>query len=558
MSGINNFFQKNSSRLFILLYFVAYFLPLINRKLWIPDEVRYAEISREMISSGDWVVPHLLGLNYFEKPVAGYWLNNISQLVFGQTHFAVRFASAFCTGLSGLLIFWFALQLFQNKKKAFAAAACYLSCLEAYCVGTYSILDGMLAFWLSLTLVAFYWSLQADSRQKKLIGYGVMGMAAGLSFLTKGFVAFAVPIIVALPYLVYQRKLSELRYLWIALLTMLLVSLPWTIAVHLRAPDYWHYFFWVEHVQRFTSENAQHKAPFWYYFPVMLIGCLPWLGLVPAALRQSWNELPLRPAVIFLLCWLIIPLVFFSIAKGKLPAYILPVFAPLAILLGHGIVELIEKQQWRSIRINSWVNIVFGGLFALVLILLSTGVTGRTQLYQAEDTPALLLAIAIFIAWCIMGLASLYRPAHTLWLSALCPLAFGLLLGWSIPKSTIYAKLPEVFIAENQPILNQSRFVLSNSSGLAVSLAWELKRNDIRLYINRGELDYGLKTTSQTDKSLSQTDFPQWLAKARVEGDVSLVLLHDPDELPESPPEADEVITQQRLTLFIYHQQAHL
>lgn len=134
---------------------VTYFLPLNGRLLWQPDELRYAEISRELIISYNWSVPELLDIRYFEKPIFGYWVGAVFQMLFGENNISVRLGVVFSTLVSGLFVYLSAKMAWKNSRIAFNAAFIYLSMLMVFTIGTYNILDPIVTAFITMVIFFF-------------------------------------------------------------------------------------------------------------------------------------------------------------------------------------------------------------------------------------------------------------------------------------------------------------------------------------------------------------------------------------------------------------------
>lgn len=507
----------------LLLAFAAfYLLPLGLHGLWIPDETRYAQISQEMLLSGNWITPHYMGVRYFEKPAAGYWLIALGQAVFGQNLFGVRVASALTTALSVLLAYLIARRMWRDPRKSFTCALLYLSFGLVAGQAGYSNLDPQFTLWVNLSLVALWFALDSTRLRARLGAWTVVGAACAMGFMTKGFLAWALPVLIAVPYMLWQRRVGELlRHGPLAVAVALLLCLPWVWAIHGQEPDYWRFFFWNEHVRRFSSDTAQHARPWWFFLPIMVVACLPWAGLLPSALTKAWQQRR-QPVIGFLALWMVLPLVFFSLSNGKLPTYIMPCLLPLALLMGHALTDLLQQHQSRPICINGLLNVAIGVVAMVALIYLQ--ITRPPYGNSLAEMFSLSLLFIVLLGWILANLLQAFRPL-TLWATPV--LGIGLLvilLPASMPARVTDNEMPDQFVLEHLDELKQTDALLSNELETASALAWRLQRTDVGLYETESELRYGLQYPDSATRKVRLEQVQGWLRDARQQGSVGVLV----------------------------------
>lgn len=474
-------------------FLLVYIAPLGFRPMIVPDEVRYAEIPREMIATGDWIVPRLDGLDYFEKPVMGYWIDALSMLTFGQNRFAARFPSAMAAGLCALLTGLLVARAAKDRGGGLLAPLIFLTCLEVVGVGVFAVLDGILTAFLTLAMTAFYFATESPRgsfRERGLLA--LFGIGCGLAFLTKGFLAFAVPVSIIVPYMIWCGRWKDLfRMAGIPIVAAALVSLPWAIAVHRNAPDYWHYFFWEEHVKRFMATDAQHKAPVWTYLAAFPAAALPWSVLIPAAATGMDRPLRQTPLFRFALCWFLFPMLFFSAASGKLLTYILPCFPPFAILLALGLGAGCRRISCRAANIGITILLVlFSVVLVALLVIQTTGIGGFIPYAHAWKTAVAGIGVAALVACLTLALKQSRGDRKWVWI-ALGTFLFTGALQWALPDDTIEHKAPGELLVRNQDRVTPQTVLVSLEDPLR-AVCWTYRRSDVRVLGNPGELKYGL------------------------------------------------------------------
>jgi 4-amino-4-deoxy-L-arabinose transferase len=515
--------NKKTTIFISILFIIIYVLPLNVRPLVIPDETRYAEIGREMVATGDWIVPRLDGLLYFEKPVLGHWLHALGIKVLGGNAFAVRLPCALSAGVSALILYLLVLRFIGGAPTAIAAASIFLTCLEIFAIGTFSVLDSIFSMLVTAAMAAFFFAFMETMPIKRTLFLASAGIACGMAFLAKGFLAFAIPAIVIVPFAIRQRSLKQILCMsWIPLAVAILTALPWSIMIQLKEPDFWRYFFWVEHVDRFLSPaGGQHPQPFWFFLPVILAGTVPWTGEIAAAIFKLRTARLNDPLFRFAVCWFIIPFVFFSICKGKLVTYILPCYPPLVVLFIYGL-----QEEWKTNITERLDRSLKNGMILIIVLLAGLVIIiPATKIYLSEERWKL-VPIAIALAVYAIVLAQAGKAAnYTKKILTLClgPLLLMFIIPFVIPEKLIEQKAPTDFISRYKDRISQNT-VLVCDNYLAPAVCWCYKRTDVNLIDRAGEFAYGLSVNEATkSRLLSIKQFKELIAGNLNEKSVVLI-----------------------------------
>ena len=326
------------------------------------DEPRYAQVAREMLDRHDWVTPVLGGLPWLEKPPLYYWQAMLSYSIFGVSDVAARIPSALDATLLIVAVYLF----FRKFRRGVEVDAALITASCAGIVGYAhaASMDMGLAAAFAIGMLAWWGWRENGSRTLLAAFYFCMG----LGMLAKGPIApfLAVVVIAAFAAATHQWR-TFLRTLWLpGVVLFCAVSLPWYALVQSRNPQFFREFILEHNLARFSSNLYHHPEPFWYYIPVTALALAPWIVFVIAAFAESvrtwWAEresIRTEPDLelgfrIFACCWLVVPVVFFSISQSKLPGYILPSIPAGAVLLADYLLRRLEQQQ----PVSKWLAIV--------------------------------------------------------------------------------------------------------------------------------------------------------------------------------------------------------
>lgn len=400
-----------------MLISLFYTLWLGNYPFFTPDEGRYSEVAREMVATGDYITPRVNGVAFLDKPVLYYWLQAAAIQLFGVKEWAIRLFPALL-GIFGCLMTYICGRRLFSRRTGFISAL-ILATTPLYFGGAhYANLDLEVAVFISSTLLCFITGIFSTGKTRSFFLFSAYIFAA-MAFLTKGLIGFAFPGIIALCWIIILKRWQDFKtaHLGKGITLAIILVLPWYILAQQANPQFLHFFFVTQQVTRFLSTaEFNNPTPFWFYFPVVLVGFFPWTIFLFQAgyhsIRNPWKEKAKHPVELFLLLWLVIVMTFFSIPRCKMIGYILPVFPALALLVGNYL-----AQVWEQKRISSHILLTTCGL--LLGIIIPIVVHYSSLEIPAHLIPYLYALAIIYLATALISLL-LLKKSKVLPLFVLC------------------------------------------------------------------------------------------------------------------------------------------
>ena len=385
-----------------LLFGLLYFFQLGDSTLVNPDESRYAEIPREMVASGDYVLPRLNGVFYFEKPPLMYWILAGFMRVFGPDELAMRAPPALFA-LAGVLMTYAATRRLHGRLAGLAAAIVLGSSLLFFALARVLILDMAVSVLMSATLFCFILGVrEPPGARRRWLFYGVYAGAA-LATLTKGLIGFLVPGAIMFLWLAVFDQWRRLRpfYLPTGVLLFVAIAAPWHLLAAQRNDAWAHFYFIHEHWERFTTTEHGRFQPWWYFIPIVLGGLFPWVGFLWPAVRDAlaggWARRRENAEAWFFVLWAAFIFLFFSKSQSKLIPYILPVFPPLAVVIGGWIARVVAEDAKPRLRAGVWVFSTMATLLGLGIayVVIRPGVIRHAAQMEAIRADGLYSAVAL-------------------------------------------------------------------------------------------------------------------------------------------------------------------
>jgi 4-amino-4-deoxy-L-arabinose transferase-like glycosyltransferase len=377
------------------------------------DEPRYAQVAREMLGRGEWITPLLGGRPWLEKPPLYYWQAMLSYSVLGVSDVAARVPSAVDATLLVVVVYLF----FRKFRRGVEVDAALIaaSCAGVIGYARAASMDMPLAAAFAVGMLA--WWAWRESGNKIYLAAFYASMALGM--LAKGPVA---PLLAAAVTVLFAAATREWRLivktLWIpGMVLFCAVAFPWYVAVQAANPQFFREFILEHNLARFSTNLYHHPEPFWYYLPVTALALVPWIVFVVAALagpvRVWWSERKTKRSDpdlelqfgIFAGCWLIVPVVFFSVSRSKLPGYILPAVPAGAVLLTEYLRRQLDGEQaaWKG-------TVILHALVAsapIVPAVLIGFVVGENRLPAGR--PMLFAVVAAFVVCAAIALTLMSR-----------------------------------------------------------------------------------------------------------------------------------------------------
>lgn len=359
----------------LALVVALYFLGLGNGSLWDNSEPTYGEVVKEMFRTGDWLSMHYNYAPWYIHPPLWIWTAGVAAIVFGLNEFSLRLPSALF-GVFGVIATYLAGRKLYGESGGLIAGLALATSLEYIVLSRLAILDTMLIFFMTVTTLWGYFALRDGDRR----AFWIAVVAAALGTMTKGPVAFVLPLLVLLAWALLERSnllarfrrmeqsnsferreaierakavdpLANARRLpWAAGIVVFVVLAGWWFAVQtvLHGAPFAAEYLGRSTFGRYLAPFENQPGPIYYYIPLLLLGFFPYVAFLPKAIKEAW--LARRSDDDFLLLAALVPFVFFSLAQTKLPNYLGIIFPALALLVGGMVGTAVERNEIRPLR----------------------------------------------------------------------------------------------------------------------------------------------------------------------------------------------------------------